>query len=138
MKERFPFFNRNITHFPIKSILRGNISGLKINHPHFLIYNQNITRCNGFGHKIKKISTFGEENDVEYYYIKHYAYKSTEEFIDKLKRGDVLWGNKNKRIILNKIKAYFRNNIITIEKINYIEQKIGFNLNYFRKILKKN
>lgn len=136
VQERFPFFNRKETHFLVKSILRGNISGLKINNPHLLIKYPNITRCNGFGHKIN-IKVHIKGYDIDNYYINHYAFKSTEEFGQKLARGDVILGEKNKKIILKKINIYFYYNTITLEKIKIIEKKIGLKLNIFRKKLKR-
>lgn len=136
LEERFPFFNKNISIFLVKSILRGNISGLKISNPHFLIKYQNITRCNGFGHKIKKNLPYIERYDIKNYYINHYAFKSTEEFANKLTRGDVISGAKKLKIFDRKIKIYFTYNTISMEKINLIEKKLGIKLNEIRKKLK--
>jgi hypothetical protein len=65
--------------------------------------------------------------NYKYYYFKHYYCKSTEEFIDKLKKGDV-YRMTNK----NKIKFYFSYNKITNEKLNYIEKQTGENLTDFK------
>ena len=100
----------------IKSILKGNLN-IKIKEPHTL--NQRLLGCNGFGKIIKSPSPKTNETDHYYYYIDHYWSKSTEEFVDKLMKGDVVLGYKNKENNLNRIKMYFKYNKITTEKLNY-------------------
>ena len=63
-------------------------------------------------------------------FIIHFNYKSTEEFINKIRRGYSNWfGNSYKDFINGKIYDYFRDNKITKEKIEYIEKELK--LNYF-------
>ena len=71
--------------------------------------------------------------DYNYYYFIHHYCKSTEEFIEKLRKGDV-YRTSNKI----KIKFYFSYNKITYEKLNYIEKELGINLTYYKKKLKNN
>ena len=95
LKERFP--EREIkargkkkgTGSTIKSILRGHIPGIKINSVHTL--NNNLKNCDGFGNPIKIVGISCLKSDFEYYYIDHYNFKSTQEFIDKVNKGDVLF-----------------------------------------------
>ena len=107
-----------------KSILRGNISRLNITSAHYIT--SKIPVCNGAGEMNKKFSI-----DSEYYYFKHYSFKSTEEYCNKLNRGNVAFDN-NRHKKLSKIHMYFNYNKITIDKINMLENKTGINLNYFR------
>lgn len=65
--------------------------------------------------------------DSEYYYFKHYSFKSTEEYCNKLNRGNVAFDN-NRHKKLSKIHMYFNYNKITIDKINMLENKTGIKL----------
>ena len=107
LSERFPEKFYNIIN--VKSILRGHIPNIKINN---------------------------NKTDFKYYYIDHYYFKSTEEFINKINRGDAYYSSNNK-LKFNKIKFYFAFNKITLEKIIYIENRTNINLTFFRNKLKK-
>ena len=66
-------------------------------------------------------------------FIIHFNYKSTEEFINKFKRGYSNWFGKNyKDFIIAKIDDYFRDNKITKEKIEYLEKELKMNLTVYR------
>ena len=112
-----------------KSIIRGNIARFKITSPHKLT--NKIKPCNGFG-KISKSFKI----DSEHYYVRHYSFKSTEEYCNKLNKGNILFDNDYQRKF-NKIYKYFEYNRITLNKINLIENKTGINLDYFRNKFKK-
>ena len=66
-------------------------------------------------------------------FIIHFRYKSTEEFINKYKRGYI---NRNRKfinlILKEKLSTYFQENNITLEKINYIEKALKLNLTSYR------
>ena len=62
-------------------------------------------------------------------------YKSTEEFINKYKRGHRDWFGKN--FLSMRIKEYFRDNRITLEKIEYIEKELNLSLPKIRRKLNK-
>ena len=62
-----------------------------------------------------------------YYFIDHFYSKSTEEFINKIKKGDCFVGD-DKNNIYRRVNYYFRFNKIILEKINLIKQKTGLNL----------
>ena len=111
----------------IKSIIRGGIKNMKIECVHKL--SSNIEGCNGFGKKINLIGIQTNKTDYKYYYIDHFFSKSTEEFINKINRGDVLHAGDNK---LERIKAYFSINKVTFEKIKMIETLTGLNLSKLR------
>ena len=119
----------------IKSMVKGNISRLNIIHAHYITNDKNIIHCNGFGHKIKKIKSSADEIDIKNYYINHFCFKSTEEFSNKMIRGDVRYGYNTKKIFA-KISNYFRYNLITMKKIILIENKTGLKLYEIRKKLK--
>ena len=136
VKERFP----NIVptsmiggrRLEIKYILRGHLNNLRINCVHRgMIGIKN--NCNGFGHYDKYNSIYTTEPDTAYYYYDHYYSKSTEEFIKKVKRGDGTYTEKQFK--LGRIKKYFEENTLTMEKILMIENGTGFDLSgYKRKI----
>ena len=63
---------------------------------------------------VKRHSKWGDY----YNYINHYWSKSTEEFMNKLLRGDVALGNTTKHF-LNSINMYFGLCDITLDKIEY-------------------
>lgn len=73
-----------------KSIIRGNISCINITNVHYLT--KNIQPCNGFGKISKKFSI-----DYKYYYIKHFSFKSTEEYCVKINKGNAVFDNNIKK-----------------------------------------
>ena len=112
--------NRKINKFSNgKSILRGHIPNIRITNFHCISIS--LKTCDGFGNMRRSIKP-----DYKYYYFKHYYCKSTEEFVEKLKKGDVY---KISNEI--KIKFYFGYNKITSEKLKYIERKSGENITIF-------
>ena len=133
LHERFPEIIK-AKKLEIKSIIRGHIPKLIINHIHQL--NDYLKNCNGFGNKNKIVNIFAKEPDYKYYYIDHYYCKSTEEFINKIKRGDLYKNSFN--YIMHKINKYFSQSKLTKEKIELIENRTSFNLSYFKKKLKSN
>ena len=126
LSKRFPNKFYRITN--VKSIIRGHLFNITINSLHRLNY------------KLKSCNSFGGNNiskpDFKYYYVDHYYFKSTEEFINKINRGDAYYKD-NKKLKFNKIKFYFAFNKITLEKIIYIENKTHINLTRFRKKISK-
>ena len=111
----------------IKSVVRGNLTKLVIDCPHTL--SEKTRSCDGFGNRRKKTSIVMKEADFEYYYIKHYACKSTEEFIQqKLIRTDVYHKIDNN---MEKINWYLLYNRVTKEKIDMIENRTKYNLSIF-------
>lgn len=67
-------------------------------------------------------------SDLDYYYIDHYYSKSTEEFINKLNKGDALFYDNR----MERIETYFSQNKISREKIDYFENSTGLNLTKFK------
>ena len=73
---------------------------------------------------------FATENDYNYYYIDHYYSKSTEEFIDKLNKGDAMF--RSIGYALHRINKYFLQSDFTEEKRLMIENRTGYNLTKFK------
>lgn len=122
--ERFPKSVYNT--FTVKPILRGHNSNLTIYSNH--IINGDIRYCYSYGEKnIKKM-------DFNNYFIDHFYFKSTEEFIDKINRGDSFYNNTY-NIKKDKIDFYFQSNNITLTKINYLEKETKINLTKYRQKL---
>ena len=128
--QRFPKYKTKIV--SVKPILRGHLFNINIKSQHAINYKYKA--CDGFGHFINQSR---KNPDFKYYYLDHFFFKSTEEYIEKVNRGDCYF-ILNKKIKFNKIKFYFSHNKMTIEKINLLENKTGVNLNYFRNKLKNN
>ena len=92
--------------------------------PHFL-KKTIICRPNG-----KIIQNPLSSPEYSFAYIKHYATKSTEEFADKLLKGEVNIKNSlNKSYWIDKINNYyFLFNTKNKEKIDLFEKKLKINL----------
>ena len=112
----------------VKSIIRGNIQNLKY-YIHSPIFSpkKNIT-CNNEGKIIlyKNINVeYLNQINIKKAYIIHYSFKSTEEFINKYKRGYKNWFSNTflKRVV----NRFFHVNKITLQKINYSKVWNGTN-----------
>ena len=70
------------------------------------------------------------------FYYDHFLYKSSEEYLDKLMRGDAIFGEK-KGYKLQWFMFYFHVNSITKDKLDYFENKTRLNLSNFRQKLFK-
>ena len=120
--------------YTVKAIMRGNLKAIKFKTSHWL--DRRVKGCNSNGNIIKpSIKLKIENKNNEFYlnnnYIDHYCFKSTEEYINKINKGDGIFGynNKTKK---HKINLYFKYNKITLEKINYIEKETGFDLTEYK------
>ena len=115
-----------------KSIIRGNIN-VRVNNVHNL--NNRLISCDSFGNnnmreKFREI--FTNKTDFKFYYIDHFCFKSTEEFINKINRGSAYVGKALKRK-MRKVGWYFNINKISLEKIDLIENYTHLNLSEYRK-----
>lgn len=136
LTERFPIINWKSKMFTVKAILRGKIKNIIFKTTHWL--DKRIKGCNSFGEKIKPNKKKKLNNDIKTFkdcYIDHYCFKSTEEYIDKINKGDAVFG-KNNKTMMHKIRLYFQYNNITFEKIEYIEKELGLNLEEYKEIIK--
>ena len=71
-------------------------------------------------------------------YFIHFRFKSTEELINKMKRGYSNWHkNHEKKVMIERITAYFEENRITLEKINFVEKELKVNLSSIRNMINK-
>ena len=137
LKERFPEIedkakkNINNTTQGIKSILKGHIPRIKINCVHSL--NSKLKICDGFGNIKQFNGIITSQPDFINYYIDHYNFKSTEEFINKINSGDASYYKDNQ---IDRIKVYFGINKVTLEKIQLVEKGTGLNLSIIKKNLK--
>lgn len=124
----------------VKTIVKGDINDLKY-HCHSASYSplRNVT-CNNKGNIIKYKKMDMKQLypvNIEKAYIIHFKYKSTEEFINKFKRGYSNWHKNKKKHLYNKLYKYlqFKYNKITKEKLKYIENELNVNLKkYYKKI----
>ena len=114
----------------VKCIMRGHIPGIRINSPHECNAHRKYKNCNGFGHLYKHKRKFATENDYKYYYIDHYYSKSTEEFINKIKKGDAQY--RSLSYALHRIDKYFSQSEFTEEKRLMIQNLTGINLTKFK------
>ena len=83
-----------------KSIIRGRLNIVWGLFPHYI---NNTLNCRPDG---TILNNYFSPHEYSTAYIKHYLTKSTEEFIERLNRGDVLV-KTNKNYILNRINNYY-------------------------------
>ena len=123
LKNRFKKTNKLKKITGIKSILRGKIPNITINCVHRI--NENLKTCDGFGRRthLKGIGT--TIFDYKYNYIDHYFCKSTQEFVNKINKKDILHAGNN---LLSRVKVYFSYNKLTKEKLDYMKRHIIANI----------
>ena len=130
LHERFPeIVPLEKSQISVKSILRGNLTNIRITWMHYI--DDNLPGCNGFGGPSDLI----HGNDFKYYVIDHYYSKSTEEFIRKITRGDVWRGSFD--YVEHRTEKYLNQNHITLEKIEKLEKGININLSKYKKYITK-
>ena len=125
----------------IKSMVKGNIKDLKYwVHSPYISPTKNIS-CNNIGKIIHNKNINIESIDhinIKKAFIIHFNYKSTEEFINKYKRGYSNWFEDRLNNFLKvKIDDYFRDNEITKEKIDYFEKELNIDLSNYKNRLNK-
>ena len=92
--------------------------------------------CDGFGKAHKFSDIYSLEPDTTYYYYDHYYSKSTEEFAKKvIRRGSFEISNT---FCLDRIRKYFDENTLTMEKVLILENGTGFDLSEYKNKLLKN
>lgn len=108
-----------------KTIVRG---GLHLIWGHFPHYLKNTVNCRPNGNILKN---YFSPPDYSNAFIKHYTTKSTEEYVERLNKGDVYYSS-NKKYVTYKIKDYyFLFNTFTKEKIELIKNKLKFKIDIF-------
>ena len=138
LKEKFPIIKWDSHMYTVKSMMRGsNPKYVRFTTTHWL--DRGLKKgCDVFGKYVHptirlRIGKKMKKADI---YVDHYCFKSTEEYINKINKGDARAGY-NKRNKMHKIKLYFKYNNITLEKINYIAKKTHLNLTQFKSMLNK-
>lgn len=134
LNERFiqPFYfinkslikKKKLYYCAAKSLVRGGLNlswGLL---PHYI---KNVINCRPNGNIERN---YFSPPQYSIAYIKHYITKSTEEFINRLNRGDVQLESNNRYIKHRIYNYYFLFNKITKDKINLFETKLKIKLNY--------
>ena len=118
------FRNDDPSNIHIKSTVKGNLS---INYweiagnPHSS--NLNITSCSSSGKIIASDSPFNQPPDFTNAKLKHYYYKSFEEFCIKLKRGKAdATKNINDQNSLNAYNNIYLQNTNNVEKLKIIHK----------------
>ena len=66
-----------------------------------------------------------------YYYYDHFYFKSSEEYLEKLTRGDAVFGVV-RGFNHYWLDFYFDINKITKEKLDFFENKTGLNFSKYR------
>jgi len=107
-----------------KTIVRSGLNLTWAHLPHYL-ENKPICRPNG-----EILENYFSPPQYSNAYIKHYATKSTEEFIERIIRGAVLTKDTSQKYILDRIKNYyFLFNTFNNEKKILFEKKLNITLN---------
>ena len=124
----------------VKTIIRGSIPNLKYSiHSPYISPQKNVT-CNNIGKRIYYKNFVELEGNskinTKKAYIIHFRYKSTEEFINKYKRGYRNWFNEGtEKLLIDNLKEYLEINKMTNEKREFIEKELNLNLsNYINNI----
>ena len=117
----------NIVNKHIKSTIRGNLKKNywdNMNNPHSS--NNNFISCSSSGKIIESASPFNSPPDYKYAFLKHYEYKSFEEFCIKINKGR---SDTDYKLYREKMIQYlYERNKSNKEKIN-IMKKI-FNISF--------
>ena len=124
--ERVPLTKPEGKKLEVKFILKGNISKIRIRNQHYC--NHKLKNCNGFGKKNTIHYIHTKYPDYKYYYIDHFFSKSTEEFIDKIKKGDCRYRHSQRK---KKLGRYFNQSDVSKEKIDLIEKRLNININKY-------
>ena len=138
--ERFPIIEpkpegeRGLKHTFFKTMIRGNLPNVTITCVHRL--NKEMKGCNGYGQEPEVKMFRMVDQDYENYYIDHYFSRSVDEFIDKLNKGDSIRGH-DIPFKIGTFGNYFGFNNMTIEKVEYVENKTGLDLSKYKNILKE-
>jgi len=120
----------------VKTLIRGNIPNLTywVHSPDYSPFRN--TTCNNLGEKIKydyiNIESVQPIN-IDKAFLIHFRFKSTEELITKFKRGYSDWfGDRLDAFVNANLVAYFEENELTLEKLDYIEKELNVHLSKLR------
>ena len=86
--------------------------------------------CDSNGNRVKTFNDVILPPIFGNVYIKHFATKTIEEYIDKIKRG-----HPSQSFLLNKwIDNFFKINTVTAEKVKFIEIKLNITIEKYHYI----
>ena len=109
----------------IKSTVRGKLPinyWSKMRDPHSSL--NKFVSCSSSGKIIDYKSSLNDPPDVKFAYLKHYHYKSFEEYCYKLKRGKADSYNKN---LKKKLKKFYKQNKYNKKKLKIMKKIFNFN-----------
>ena len=116
-------FNQYLTS-AAKTIVRGGLNIIWQHLPHYL---NNTIKCRPDGKILNNYFTFPQYSIA---YINHYTTKSTEEFAERLNKGDVMVKIDDNFIRRRINNYYFFFNIKTQKKINLLKEKLKYKINF--------
>ena len=126
--ERFPFpnYNDNANGY-VKSMIRGKLDRI----PFFPLKSshrpeKNIKECDANGNLITNYNPYGMNPNFEHAYLKHFNTKTAEEYVNKIKRGDLMNRDYDP---MERIKCFFSHNKFTDEKLKIFEKAFNLILN---------
>jgi hypothetical protein len=121
----------------VKSIVRGDLSKTifypnKSSH----VPDANVISCNSIGTIMTKYNPFNvRPHEYRYGALKHFATKSAEEFVGKIKKGT----NRNLyQEPVGRLRVYFRINKFTEEKLKFFEENLNRSFSPILLKIKKN
>ena len=128
-----PLYNSESNKF-VKSIIKGNLKWNPWS------YDQTSHRpkyqlrtCDSNGNRVKSFNDVILLPIIDNVYIKHFATKTIEEYIEKIKRG-----HPSQTLLLNKwIYNFFKLNKVTDEKLKLIENKLNITLDKYHYFFNK-
>lgn len=106
-----------------KTIVRGRLNLNWAKFPHYL---KNTVNCRPNGNIFEDYLSPPEYSNA---YLKHYATKTTEEYIEKMNKGDVLEKYSIDYIYYRIFGYYFLFNKITKQKVDLFNKKLKYKLN---------
>ena len=119
----------------IKSIIRGGLDDVKFNTP--LTPDSVEKCCDGNGNKINGAMVICPIN-YECIYLRHFSFKTIEEFIKKLDRGFPDHPHRTPRYMTELRGVFFKVNEPTVEKLEYVKDTIGLDLfRFYPEIIRK-
>jgi hypothetical protein len=129
LQERFPVPNyHNRDSNTVKSFIRGNLSKQVWENGGIHEPNAPLTRCDSVGNLVGNTGGLVRPAKLEMCYLKHYNFKSTEEYAYKLKKQLYNHSKFDWNTMLN---YYFQYNKFTPEKLYILESILNTTFNQY-------